>query len=72
MCGFGEDEATRSEMEVKCQVLLEELREVLLESTLPLVSDACEDDELALQSRLDDLTSSSDRDASFTFVKASE
>lgn len=71
MCGFGEDEATRNEMEFKCQVLLEELREVLLEATLPRVSDACEDD-ASLQSKLVELTNSADRDASFTFVKASK
>jgi hypothetical protein len=73
MCGFGEDEATRSEMEVKCQVLLEELHEVVLEATLPKVSDQCEDEE-ALEKTLVDLSNNADGGAtsSFTFVKANK
>lgn len=41
MCGFGEDEVTRNEMELKCQVLLQELRQVIEESTAPKITDQC-------------------------------
>ena len=42
MCGFGEDEGTRSEMEVKCQVLLQELQQVIEEAAAPKTVDACD------------------------------
>ena len=42
MCGFGEDESTRNEMEVKCQVLLRELQQVIEETSAPKTVDACD------------------------------
>ena len=42
MCGFGEDEGTRNEMELKCQVLLKELQQVIEEASAPKTVDACD------------------------------
>lgn len=63
MCGFGEDELTRGEMDTKCQVLLEELKQVVYEATLPKVSDACEDDRDIAAT-----VASMQQDNSFSFV----
>lgn len=60
----------RDEMDVKCTVLLQELKEVLHEATLPKVSDQCdEDDDKSAAVGL--RPSSSDDTTSFSFVKSS-
>jgi hypothetical protein len=68
MCGFGEDDVTRTEMESKCQVLMRELQEVVIEATLPKVSDACEDDQLTRAKITQDIAGGEQSPDSFNFV----
>jgi hypothetical protein len=42
MLGIGGDESTRNDIEIKCQTLLNEVDEVLLELDTPKVSDQCD------------------------------